>query len=460
MDWLQRLLIATVAWGVLAFGAVYPWAYWPLAAASCALGLWAARRTEAWRDPRLVTLVWALGAVAIAIALQLVPLPFGTLKAVSPGVDAFLREYHLAYQRPAWHAVSIGPTFTVTALCLFLAFATLLVGLTRAVRYMRVDWLMTQFIGLGVGLAIVGVVQRALSEPTSTLVYGFWEPVYGGNPFGPFVNRNHFAGWMLMALPPVIGYALAELELAARPRNGSWRIWGHWIVTTDASKFLLAAGAVVSMGLSIVLTGSRSGVAGLAVTLVALGYHLVRRVRGMRARLTVVGSLGVLLLSVLVWADPREIIGRFATTATSVEGRFSAWRDSWQILQDFPIFGTGLGTYGQAMLVYQTAGRPEIYLQAHNDYIQLAVEGGLLVGVPVLILLGVIGRAIWRRLKPGEDDIRTRWVRVGAVAGLLGIAAQSLVEFSLQMPGNALLFTVMLAIAMHRPSRSTGARRV
>jgi hypothetical protein len=60
----------------------------------------------------------------------------------------------------------------------------------------------------------------------------------------------------------------------------------------------------------------------------------------------------------------------------------------------------------------------------------------------------------------GDDDAQTRWIRIGAVAGLLGIAAQSLVEFSLQMPGNTLLFTVVLAIAMHRPSRSPRARRV
>jgi hypothetical protein len=66
-----------------------------------------------------------------------------------------------------------------------------------------------------------------------------------------------------------------------------------------------------------------------------------------------------------------------------------------------------------------------------------------------------------RRLTSGDDDPLTYWLRVGAVAGLGGIAAQSVVEFSLQMPGNRVLFVLLLALAMHRPSRrSVNANRV
>jgi O-antigen ligase len=319
---------------------------------------------------------------------------------------------------------------------------------------------MTQLLGLGLGLAVFGIVQKALTDTNDIRVYGFWEPMFGGNPFGPFVNRNHFAGWMLMATPPVVGHAIAELLRAPRPRVGSWRIWLQWITTVDASRFLLAAFGALSMAMSIVLTGSRSGVAGLAIVTLVLGYHVVRRLADARARLLATVSTTTILAGVVLWAGPREIVGRFAETATSVEGRFTAWRDSWQIILDFPWFGTGLGTYGQSMLVYQTAGRPEIYLQAHNDYIQLAAEGGVLVGVPIVILVVVMVRTIWRRMSAGEDGLRTMWIRIGAVAGLLGIAAQSLVEFSLQMPGNALLFTVVAALAMHRPARSSSAHRV
>ena len=131
------------------------------------------------------------------------------------------------------------------------------------------------------------------------------------------------------------------------------------------------------------------------------------------------------------------------------------------IIRDFPVFGTGLGTYERAMLLYQTKGREVMYAEAHNDYLQIAAEGGLLVGVPVIATLVVIGIIIRRRLVAGDDDPLTYWIRVGAVAGLAGIAAQSIVEFSLQMPGNRVMFVLLLALAMHRPSRrSVHANRV
>jgi hypothetical protein len=67
-------------------------------------------------------------------------------------------------------------------------------------------------------------------------------------------------------------------------------------------------------------------------------------------------------------------------------------------------------------------------------------------------------KTIWRRLRSHDDDTMTRWMRAGAVAGLIGIAAQSTVEFSLQMPGNTVMFVLLLALALHRPQRA--ARRL
>jgi O-antigen ligase len=123
------------------------------------------------------------------------------------------------------------------------------------------------------------------------------------------------------------------------------------------------------------------------------------------------------------------------------------------------VTGTGVGGYGTAMLVYQTAERHSIYEQAHNEYLQLLAEGGLLVGLPALALAIVLVRNIRHRLR-GSDDPQTAWIRAGALAGLAGIATQSLLDFSLQMPGNALMGVVLLAIAVHRPSLRTHAHRV
>lgn len=456
----SRVLVGTLAWGVLAFGAVYPWAYWPLAAGAAGLGLWAIVRTEALRDPRTRTLALVLTLPGLAMAAQLVPLPYGLVTRVSPGMDHFLREYLLAYTKPAHHPLSIDPGLTAVAFSLYAALALLLVGLTRAIRYVRLDWLMLQITGLGVGLAIVGVIQKALLDPVNPLVYGFWRPIYGGNPFGPFINRNHYAGWAVMTLPLVVGFAAAVFESTPHPRVASWRLWLRWALTVEANRFMLVAFTAIAMAMSVVLTGSRSGIASFGVVGLVMTYFVLQRAAPGRARIVAAGGGAVVLAGAVLWAGLGETVGRFLRTSSDLEGRFAAWRDSWQIMQDFPWFGTGLGTYGQSMLVYQTAGREEIYLQAHNDYVQVAAEGGLLLVVPAAILLTYIIRTIWRRMRGGDDSVLSGWLRAGAVAGLVGIAAQSLVEFSLQMPGNAVWFVLLAAIAMHRPSRSSSARRV
>jgi O-antigen ligase len=105
------------------------------------------------------------------------------------------------------------------------------------------------------------------------------------------------------------------------------------------------------------------------------------------------------------------------------------------------------------MIAYQTTQKDQHFQEAHNDYLQVVVEGGLLVGMPAFaaILLGV--RAIRRRFAAGRDDGVTYWIRAGATTGILAIALQASVEFSLQMPGNAAFFVVLLAIAMHAAAR-------
>src|SRR4029077_10276375 len=108
----------------------------------------------------------------------------------------------------------------------------------------------------------------------------------------------------------------------------------------------------------------------------------------------------------------------------------------------------GLNTYGVATLFYQQHDLAQYYAQAHNDYLQLAAEGGLLLLVPAAACVVAFITAVRRRFKE-ETSTSGYWVRVGAVTGLAAIALQETVEFSLQMPGNAVLFAVLCGIALH-----------
>ncbi len=454
------LLVAAIGWGALSFGAVYPWAYWPLALLSGGLGTWAIVVTHAWRDPRSRRLMQALGVTAIAIGVQLVAFPYSVLSWISPGVDRFLSESTVAYHPASLHPLSIAPASTTVALGLFMALALLLVGVTRGIRELHLDWLVSQLMGLGAALALLGVVQQAFLDVDAPLVYGFWKPAYGAAPYGPFINKNHFAGWMVMVLPVVAGYAYALFLRAPRPDGRGASAWIRWIATVEANRFLLVSTVGLAMCLTVVLTGSRSGLVSLVIAFAVLGWAVWRSMPSRGRRMMAVAYLAVLVVGALAWGGADTLITRFGNSPAEIEGRLSAWRDSIRIISDFPVFGTGLGTFGRAMLLYQTASRASMYVQAHNDYLQLVVEGGLLVTVPAIVVVALVVSGIRRRLTSGQDDPMTAWVRVGAVAGLCGIAAQSLVEFSLQMPGNTVLFVVLLAIALHRPVHIAHAHRV
>lgn len=456
-------VVAAIAWGALAFGAVYPWAYWPLTILCAGLGLWAIVALHAWTDWRTRTLGIALGAVALAIGIQAVSLPYSAVQSLSPGVDTFRREYQLVYHPAALHSLSLNQARTWEAVALFSAMALLLLGLTRAVRRIGLEWLVVQVMTFGVALAVVGVIQRAFTpeDTTQVLLYGFWRPARPGTPFGPFINRNHFAGWMIMALPLVVGYSCGVMAKLAPSAQGGAGRWVRWMSSEDAGRPMLLASCILAMGMALTLTGSRSGVAAFAVAMVAMAVFIVRRVEAKRIRLAATAYVGALVAGAILWAGAGATYARFELVSQDIGGRVSAWRDTLRIIGDFPLFGVGLGAYRQAMLVYQTEARHAIFAQAHNEYLQVIAEGGLLVVVPALVLLWFVVRTIADRLTSGEDDGLTSWIRAGAVTGLVGIAAQSMVEFSLQMPGNRVLFVLLLAIALHRPgqARPTGPRK-
>jgi hypothetical protein len=251
-------VVLTLAWATFAFGAVYPWAYVPLLVACAAIGILGLcqRRPD---TPRLVNAVpiWLAG-VAAGVLLQLVPLPGGVLARISPATEAFIRTYQFSYASadpsaplPAlpWHPLSLDPAATWRALAFLVAFGLFLAGLARALTQAHVRSLARSLIALGLLLAVVGIAQKALGDHDlrAAKLYGFWKPQDFGNPFGPFVNRNHFAGWMLMALPLALGYFAAVLEDGLRHVRPGLRNRLLWLGSDRA-------GQSITVGFSILVT--------------------------------------------------------------------------------------------------------------------------------------------------------------------------------------------------------------
>jgi O-Antigen ligase len=466
----RALLVAPlllVAWGALAFGAVYRWAYYPLAVASAVVGLIAIRASrrqlDTWSSAR--GLLIALSAVAVAAALQLIPLPEGVRATLSPASGPLLSDVDLSYAMqhllaanqsvaPPLHALSIDPAATLRGFGLLFGFGILLVGLVAVFSRYGVSWVVQGLIAFGVALALIGIVQKALLGDHAfggMKIYGFWAPEHKvSTPFGPYVNKNHYAGWMVMALPVALSYFLAQADWALTHVRRNWRTRLLWLSSPEGGRFQLAAFAVIVMGVALTMTTSRSGIACFVVAMAVGMLVAARRQATMRSKLAIVGALVALLVTPLVWAKV-DLGRRFATpTDQSLQLRREVWSDTARVIRQFPLTGTGLNTFSTSMLGYQTARTDMHFQEAHNDYLQIAAEGGVLLGVPAAIAVLMLIVAIRRRFKERRDDPVTWWLRLGAATGLAAIALQSIVEFSLQMPGNAVLFVVLAAIALHR----------
>jgi len=439
------VVVATVS-----FGAVYPWGYIPMAGVAGVIAAvsYLQRRERALprRDPLSVALLLFIAAVGV----QLVPLPVAAIVRISPKTAAFLMQYDVTFAAlGAPHALSISPAATATALILFVALALLTAAAAREFSDRGASRFAGWMLVFGGSLALVAIIVKAVGA--SGKVYGLWTPLTKGNPFGPFVNRNHFAGWMLMAFALSAAYVVASARRdLARARPGV-RERIIWLATPAGCRLLLGLAGTMVMALSIVLTMSRSGILCGAVTGAALALMLSSGSSTWRARFLVAAMpVGAVTLAAW-WAGADVVASRFAQTAGSeLALRRGAWETALLILRDFPVVGSGLNTYGVATLLYQPQEFPVHFREAHNDYLQLLSDGGALLAVPLIMLV----TTFWMRVRSAFRDTSdggARCLRAGAVAGIVGIGLQEVADFSLQMPANALLFSLLCAVALHRP---------
>src|SRR4051794_36023778 len=108
MSWSVAAVLALVTWGAFAFGAVYPWAYWPLFAGCLIVGGAALLRRQEGSTAKPLAI--GLAALLCAVALQLLPVPTSMLRSISPETDTFLHGYDMAYAGAGSHPLSIEPT--------------------------------------------------------------------------------------------------------------------------------------------------------------------------------------------------------------------------------------------------------------------------------------------------------------------------------------------------------------
>jgi len=439
------LFAALILWAPIPLGSNRPWAWSLLEGGIFLVGvLWlfayAARAVEltpvlrrAWPALTLfvVWLTW--------LALQWIPLPTSWVTALSPHAA----ELHALGGQATSATLSIDPhatkVFWLKSVAWALAFALALL-VVRSRR--RLVWLCYVIVASGLIQAVYG----SLMHLSGTNIVMLGTPIgHASQASGFFVNRNHLAGLLEMALAVGIGLMIAQLEERGQ------RTWKQFV--RDVAKVMLSRKAplrilLVVMVIALVMTRSRMGNSAFFTSLLVAGaIALILSRHATRSTVLLIASLVVVDIFIVgAWFGVDKTMQRIEqTTAGDVRERVDPAIYAVKIVDDYPWFGTGGGTFYNAYPQYRGADILPYYDHVHNDYMQLATETGLpgfaLLGAIVLLSFFAAVLAQSRRRDP-----LARGVAFGVVMGITALAIHSTVDFNLQIPANAFIFTVLLAL--------------
>lgn len=276
-------------------------------------------------------------------------------------------------------------------------------------------------LGLGFFVSLLGIVQHLTFNGKL-----YWVRVLrqGGTPFGPFVNHHHFAGFVELIVP--FGLALL-FGLAVR----------------QDKRLLLALFTVLPIG-ALVLTTSRGGIASFLFQIVLLGF--LTRTSGPRAKRPPAAARFALVACILViWLGVDPALRRFESSSpgeVSRDRRATMFKDTWQIFLDHPWTGTGLGTFQSVYPRYESYYDGRVVEHAHNDYLELLADTGLIGGACGLAFVVLLFRRAWFNLRSAKTPFGGSFYS-GAIVACAGLMVHSLVDFNLHIPSNALLFSLI-----------------
>ena len=345
-----------------------------------------------------------------------------------------------------WRPLSLVPSTTRRSAVLFLAYLILfiiVVDRARSPVFVRRFLWAVGFTGLLVG--VLGLAQRTT---WGDLLYGRVRPAYGGQPMGPFVNPNHFAGYLELTLPVLLGLWIAHVRseggtaVGHRHRaSAAERLGQKYIPQLFVLSMMLLVGGLAFWG-----SRSRGGLAAMTLAVGVFALPALRRWGGGSAlkKAAVLGVLLVLAVAVVWKVDQlsgEESLESGLTSEPSLGKRFEVWKTSAAMLLRFPSVGTGLGTFGFVIPLYQGSGYDRLWIYAHNDYLQLACEVGLL-GL-ACFLVGFAAFSV-RVLGPFlRAPLERGGAALGCALGMTSLLFHELVDFNLQIPSNGLLFVLL-----------------
>ena len=273
-------------------------------------------------------------------------------------------------------------------------------------------------VGMGAVLSIYGFLQYL-----NLLDHSWWDP----KEFiaSAFVNHNHFAGYLELAIPVTAVFVIRKSSLTGR---------------------LLSISALIVMVTAFVLMQSRGAWVSLTASFLILIYLLGRKRSGSMKSVVILALLAAAVICLayfgrdLIFERVNDSISS-ESTGSSFGTRVEIWRGALDMIRHNPITGTGIGTFIWGFPRYRPEGLNGLINFAHNDYLQAACEMGI---AALFLMLWLIAAAV----KTGMREAKVGSYRVGCAIGVLSLSIHGLSDFNFHIPANMLLFTIYLAVIM------------
>ena len=435
--WLFVCYLGLLLWAPIPLGSNRPWSWAVLELWVFALAIWWLVDFARGRVQISAALHGARPALLCAVLwlayvwLQLLPLPLALLQLLSP-------------EAARWHAAAAWP-LPASLAPLTLDRAATLDGALKSAAYVA-------FFALS--LAFLDRRERIAAAAYTLVVSGFAQAMYGGllslsvpgtDSGGSFANRDHYAAYLVMCLSVGLGLLISELtgEVAQ-----SWKQFFRNVIAWILSPKMRLRLALVVMVIALVLTRSRMGNSSFFVSLLITGGIALLLAR--RASKSIV----VLLVSLIVidifivgaYFGVQRVLDRIEQTTIETEDRDEIASDALRMWKDYPVFGSGLGSFRNVFLRYPQQDLRALFTHAHNDYLEFACETGA-VGVALLGLLVFLSLLAALRAQIVRHDPLMRALSFAAMMAIVALAIHSAVDSNLQIPANALTFMLLLAFA-------------
>ncbi|MHB8174030.1 MAG: O-antigen ligase family protein [Nitrospirota bacterium] len=427
-------LLVILAVSPIAFGSVHPWSYGAESSVIFllfALWLWTAKKKGRITVVSTV-IVWLLPLAILFFIIQAVPLPLSFVRSISPGRAAVDAAAGLPVAGGAGvisyrtETIALYPwgveqqAFILTATLLIFLFV---INLVR--KREQVEKALTAFYVIGLILAVFAIVQRmAIDSPS----------------FLPFINKNHFAGYMELLVPLAVSslaYQIGKIDKEESLKETIIKVFS----SSSGSKVIFFLFLTVLFSACVVLTYSRGGMCGMIFSLAVLAVILGRNKKIAVATAVCCAAVIFLVLS----ADEGKISGHVENFVDTAVFRTQIWGDTVKMIKAFPVSGVGLGGFETAFPYFKTNKIQMDFFQPESDYLYLLAEGGVIGFSLAAAFVFIYFFETWGKFRKRRDPF-SRSVYAGAVSGLAGLLLHGFVDTSLHMP--AILFACSALLAL------------